>query len=92
MCLKRFGAWEEVKYILGVGGVCGRRGCLLHVRFPPSTAWKLKSLTAFHMLNKGNIVTQYYHYYLSVDFNSSHLVGINYLPVGKYCKTIFFSV
>lgn len=47
--LKRFGAWEGVKYIVGVGAVCGRRGFLLHVRFPQSTAWKLKSLLAFHM-------------------------------------------
>lgn len=35
--LKRFGAWEGVKYIVGVGAVCGRRGFLLHVRFLQST-------------------------------------------------------
>lgn len=56
------------------GGVWGRRVCLLHVRFSPNTAWKLV-IGNFNIWNK-NIVSQYYHYYLSVDFNSGCLVGL----------------
>lgn len=41
MCFAGVWAWEGVKCIVGVGGVCGRRGRLLYVRFLQSTAWKL---------------------------------------------------